>query len=1079
MISKGTTHDNGGKLARYLVTGKDGELAELYELRGFASGNIVDAFRSVHVIAEATKAEQPFFHVQVRNPEGESLTREQWEYTADRIERILGLRDQPRAIAFHVEEETGERHMHVAWSRIDEETLTAKPLPFYKDRLKKVSRELELHFGLTLVPNWRADEIKYAPTRAEDEQARRLGLDPHEVRQTIRQCWERSDCGRTFETALAEQGMVLAAGDRRDFVVVDQAGGVHALGKRILDVSAAEVRKRMADLPHEQMASVEEARAFLQEQAVRKEQEKPVLAWDREHSEVAWQKAVVDAAIESAKAGPSPSPSPSNSKKRNQDQENIAAPVCNAAGILEQLTHHKATFTAGDVERAVGKQIADPFEHDLLTAEILGHVETIALSDHAAGPVTRYTTRAVLESERQVLIGAASLANTTQHGVTYHQAASTLDQYASLRHDQRAAFEHVTRPGGLALIDGPAGTGKSFALNAVRDAYEESGYRVIGLAPTNTAAQNLTIDGFQKATTIHSELYALDKQRTTWDSRTVLIVDEAAMVDTKILASLMTAAAKAGAKMIMVGDDRQLASIEHGGMFGVLKEQYGCATLTEITRQRKSEDKQASALMAQGNFPEALSIFAKIGAVNWSRSQDEARETLVRRWAADVAAAPEKSRFVFAYTNADVDKLNHQLREQQRQRGVLGRDQEFETSYGPRDFATGDRVQFTATDKKRGIMNGMAGSIEAIDGSEITVRLDGRQEKQVTFDAAEFQDFRHGYAGTIYKGQGRTLDQTYLYHSEHWRESSSYVALTRHRDKTELFVAVETARDLGQLAGQMGRTEDRRAASSYCEVERSNIRNRGMASPPISPAVRISTEAEDLRRRKPPRSTIPSRWVGGPQTGHMEEHQDWAREQARKYEERRRQEASAGMKPGSGERGASGKDEEIDRARFKTDPDYRRSKGGDRRTKATPAPRGPGGLPKPRPTMMPRRKPPILRENDGDRIGVHDANTGWHRSRPGHLASVGALARGIGSLFRQTMKVLTLKVAPTPKSGPRRRRSGETAKGFRRAARSALRQQTILHSTFPWLHIWVCSQRSECDDDLDNSLSIDDKRLAL
>ena len=78
-----------------------------------------------------------------------------------------------------------------------------------------------------------------------------------------------------------------------------------------------------------------------------------------------------------------------------------------------------------------------------------------------------------------------------------------------------------------------------------------------------------------------------------------------------------------------------------------------------------------------------------------------------------------------------------------------------------------------------------------------------------------FRQFRHGYAGTIYKGQGRTLDQTYLYHSEHWRSAASYVALTRHRDKAELFVATNTARDVTQLARQMARVDERRAASQF------------------------------------------------------------------------------------------------------------------------------------------------------------------------------------------------------------------------------------------------------------------------
>jgi hypothetical protein len=98
------------------------------------------------------------------------------------------------------------------------------------------------------------------------------------------------------------------------------------------------------------------------------------------------------------------------------------------------------------------------------------------------------------------------------------------------------------------------------------------------------------------------------------------------------------------------------------------------------------------------------------------------------------------------------------------------------------------------------------------------VRLDGRACKLVAFDAQAFAEFRHGYAGTIYKGQGRTLDQTYLYHSEAWRSAASYVALTRHRDKTELFVATNTAPDVKQLARQMARVENRRAASHYHQL---------------------------------------------------------------------------------------------------------------------------------------------------------------------------------------------------------------------------------------------------------------------
>jgi hypothetical protein len=300
MIAKGTTHNNGAKLARYMTEGKEGERAELWQLVGFAAGDIRDAFRSVHVMAEATRCEQPFFHVQVRNPDGEELTRDQWRRVADRIETKLGLTNQPRAICFHTNEDTGHEHMHVAWSRIDADTMRAVPLPFFKERLKAVSREMEIELGLTRVKNERDGSV-LAPTRNEFEQARRLGVDIKDVRQSIRQCWDHSDNGRSFEAALAEQGFVLALGDRRDFVVIDHEGGIHALSKRIVGVTASQTRDRLADLDRDNLSKVEQARSFIREQQLLREKGSGEPTRDPYRDEMAWQDALAKAAIEQEK----------------------------------------------------------------------------------------------------------------------------------------------------------------------------------------------------------------------------------------------------------------------------------------------------------------------------------------------------------------------------------------------------------------------------------------------------------------------------------------------------------------------------------------------------------------------------------------------------------------------------------------------------------------------------------------------------------------------------------------------------------------------------------------------------------
>src|SRR4051794_21873279 len=488
-----------------------------------------------------------------------------------------------------------------------------------------------------------------------------------------------------------------------------------------------------------------------------------------------------------------------------------------AGAVLDALTKQRATFTGVQLETALAKEIRNPLERAQFSDRILDHAETVHLADRAGGPTVRYTTRTVLEAELHVLRAAEGLARSDRHFVSDEQRATVLNSqaFAGVTREQAHAFRHATGIEGLAIIDGQAGTGKSYTIAAIREAYERVGYRVIGLGPTNAVAQDMRGDGFSHAATIHSELFALNNGRTSWNNRTAIVVDEAAMLDTKLMAMVTAHAHDAGAKLILVGDDRQLSSIDRGGMFGALKDRHGAAALTEVKRQHKIDDRRAAEMMAEGNFHDALNIYDSKGAIHWTRTQGEARAELVDQWAKDSAVQPDKTRFVFAYTNDDVQQLNAALRAIRKGRGELGEDHQLETAHGHLAFAVGDRIQFTASDKKAGIYNGNAGTIEAMDGAHIAVKLDGRAGKVINFDAANFDQFRHGYAGTIYRGQGRTLDQTYLYHSEHWRSAASYVALTRHREKAELFVARNTAPDIKQLARQMARTDERRAASMF------------------------------------------------------------------------------------------------------------------------------------------------------------------------------------------------------------------------------------------------------------------------
>lgn len=455
-----------------------------------------------------------------------------------------------------------------------------------------------------------------------------------------------------------------------------------------------------------------------------------------------------------------------------------------------------------------------------MRAAVLQSREVVPLYDRETGEKSgRFTTTEVREQERAAMAAAGGLAR-QKTGAVREKSAEAAKAERTLRPDQEAAFAHAIGAGHLKLIEGRAGTGKSYTLAAIRDAYERDGKRVIGLAPTNAVAQDLAADGFKEARTVHAALFAIKNGRTELDKRTVLIVDEAAMLDTKVTGELLLAARQAGAKVILAGDDRQLASIERGGLFAELRQRHGSAEITEVTRQRVDWQRQAARDLAEGRFAEAVGAFDKAGAITWTQSQDEARGALVAAWKRDGEADPTKTRFVFAYTNKDVDTLNAELRQVRRKRGeLIGRDVALETKHGRASFAVGDRVQFTDTDKKLRIYNGNVGTITRLDPSTgtITATLDaaGKEGREVTWTAAEFEGFRHGYAGTIYKGQGKTLDRTYLYHTEHWRSAASYVALTRQRESAEVFVARETARDAGQLARQMARGEVRSASLAW------------------------------------------------------------------------------------------------------------------------------------------------------------------------------------------------------------------------------------------------------------------------
>lgn len=246
MILNGSQRGGPRALADHLLNDLDNDHVAVEELRGFAAVDLRGAMAEVDAIAKGTRCTQPVFSLSLNPPRDAAASIDDLRDAADRAEKALGLEGQPRALVIH--EKNGRRHAHVAWSRLDAEQMKAVNLPFYKTRLNELSKELYLEHGWVLPDGHKENGWKNPLnfTLAEWQQAKRLDLDPREVKQLFHEAWRQSDGLGAFRNALEEKGYYLAKGDRRGHVAVDIHGEVFAVS-RWAGVKAKDARERLGD----------------------------------------------------------------------------------------------------------------------------------------------------------------------------------------------------------------------------------------------------------------------------------------------------------------------------------------------------------------------------------------------------------------------------------------------------------------------------------------------------------------------------------------------------------------------------------------------------------------------------------------------------------------------------------------------------------------------------------------------------------------------------------------------------------------------------------------------------------------
>ncbi len=231
-------------MAKHLMNGDQNEHVKLHEVSGFASETIGGALNEIHAISKGTRCSRFMFSLSLSPPQNEKVPVAAFEDALTKIEKKLGLEGQPRVIVFH--EKHGRRHAHCVWSRIDAKEMKAIDQPFFKNKLKDISKQLYLDHGWQL-PKGFIDKSQRNPlnfTRAEWQQAARTNQNPKAIKANLQQCWARSDDKKSFEQALQESGYWLAKGDKRGFVAIDIHGEVYSLTRQ-LTAKKKEIEKRL------------------------------------------------------------------------------------------------------------------------------------------------------------------------------------------------------------------------------------------------------------------------------------------------------------------------------------------------------------------------------------------------------------------------------------------------------------------------------------------------------------------------------------------------------------------------------------------------------------------------------------------------------------------------------------------------------------------------------------------------------------------------------------------------------------------------------------------------------------------
>ena len=490
--------------------------------------------------------------------------------------------------------------------------------------------------------------------------------------------------------------------------------------------------------------------------------------------------------------------------------------IADPSVALDAITHQQSTFTQRDMAMFAHRHSDGLDQFNQVMGAMRSAPDLIELGQDGRGD-DRFTTRSMIEAERRLHRSAKLMAERERHAVDDADRDGALARAAErglvLSGEQADALAHITEGRDLGIVIGYAGTGKSAMLGVARQAWAAADYEVRGVALSGIAAENLESGSGIASRTIASMEHGWGQGRDLLTSRDVLVIDEAGMVGTRQLERVLSHAAEAGAKIVLVGDPQQLQAIEAGAAFRSLHDRHGGAEIGEVRRQREDWQRGATRDLASGWIGGAIHAYSAHDRVHAAETREQAREDLIERWDRDRQTSPDASRIILTHTNAEVRALNEAARDRLRVAGDLGDDVQLTVERGERSFASGDRIMFLRNERSLGVKNGTLGTIEKVSQQSMSVRTD--DGRSVAFDLKDYDRIDHGYAATIHKAQGMTVDHTHVLATPGLDAHGSYVALSRHRDVMELHYGRDDFADRDRLVRTLSRDRSKDMASDY------------------------------------------------------------------------------------------------------------------------------------------------------------------------------------------------------------------------------------------------------------------------